>query len=253
MTPWVLRIVVANVIIFVLSLAAPALVDHFLFVPVLILERPWTILTYMFLHANISHIFFNMLALFFFGPRLEIVLGERRFLLLYFISGISGGVLSCFFMPQTPILGASGAVYGIMLGFAYFWPRELIYIWGLLPVQSRWLIIIMTILSLFGGIGVGEGGVAHFAHLGGFLGGYLYLVFAKARPEELAAPKKEATIMPSAEELTRWMSIRKDKLHVVNREELERILAKIGKDGPASVTAREREFLDRFSRIEQDQ
>jgi len=249
MTPWVFRLISVNIVVFILSLASPALVDHFLFVPVLLLARPWTIVTYMFLHANISHIFFNMLALFFFGPRLELVLGERRFLLLYFISGISGGILSCFFLPETPIIGASGAVYGVMLGFAYFWPTEPIYIWGILPVQARWLILGMTLISLFGGIGLGESGIAHYAHLGGFLGGYLYLLLARARPADLAAPRREKPAAPSNEELTRWMSIDRTSLHAVNREELDRILAKIGKEGPASVTPREREFLERFSRI----
>ncbi len=129
MTKWVLRLIIANTMVFLLSMSTPTIVERLILVPVLIVQQPWTIVTYMFLHASFSHIFFNMLALFFFGPRLELVLGGQKFLLLYFISGMTGGVLSFFFTPHAAILGASGAVYGVMMGFAYFWPTESIYIW----------------------------------------------------------------------------------------------------------------------------
>ena len=249
MTNWVLRLIVANVIVFLLTMSAPALVDHLVFVPSLILLRPWTIITYMFLHANFGHIFFNMLALFFFGPRLELVLGGTKFLLLYFISGISGGVLSCFFTPHVAILGASGAVYGVMMGFAYLWPTEPIYIWGILPVQARWLVIIMTILSLYGGFGAGGDDVAHFAHLGGFLGGYLYLRMDRQRSMSPATSAQPTMPSPSDTDVSRWSNIQRDRLHQVNREELDRILEKIRTKGIVTLTFQERAFLDRFSQM----
>src|SRR4030095_7356691 len=118
---------------------------------------------------------------FFFGSRLENRLGARAFLELYFLSGIMGGLLSLIFAPHAAIIGASGAVFGVMLGFAWFWPRDQIYIWGILPVEARWLVIITTALALFGGFSGGGGGTAHFAHLGGYLGGYLFLLLLGRR------------------------------------------------------------------------
>jgi membrane associated rhomboid family serine protease len=249
MTSWVLRLIIANVFVFLLTMSSPAIVDNWVFVPALILLRPWTIITYMFLHASFGHIFFNMLALFFFGPRLEIVLGGKKFLLLYFISGISGGLLSFFFTPHAAILGASGAVYGVMMGFAFFWPTEPMYIWGILPVQSRWLIVFMTLLSLYGGFGADGGGIAHFAHLGGFLGGYLYLRINRRMSEQHLVPAETKLPSLSETDLARWSNIPREKLHQVNREELDRILDKIKSNGIGTLTFQERAFLDRFSQI----
>ncbi len=174
MNRWTMRLIIANVAMYVLSLAAPGLMNATMLVPAYALVRPWTLVTYMFMHASPSHILFNMLGLFFFGPRVEDELGGARFLWLYFISGFTGAVLSFFFTPFAAIVGASGAIYGVLLAFAYLWPRERIFIWGIIPIEARWLVVGMTALSLFGGYG-GEGNIAHFAHLGGFVGAYVYL------------------------------------------------------------------------------
>src|SRR5918999_2555556 len=135
MTPWVLRLIIANAVVH-LALeprALPLPLDQLVLVPALIPYRPWTLVTYMFLHGGLSHILFNMLALYFFGSRVELRLGSRHFILLYLISGIAGGLLSLVFSPRVPIIGASGAVFGVSFAFAYFWPRERIYLWGVLP------------------------------------------------------------------------------------------------------------------------
>lgn len=251
MTPWVLRIIVANVVMFFLQQTAPIINQMFVLVPALGLVRPWSFVTYMFLHGGLGHIFFNMLSLFFFGPRLESRLGGRSFLGLYFTSGIMGAVLSIPFTPYAPIIGASGAVYGVMLGYAMFWPRDQILIWGIVPVEARFLILAMTALSLFGGFSPSSGGIAHFAHLGGFVGGYLFLLVMR-RSSGAAKFRKQATtitrkIETPAGSLDRWRRIKRDGLHEVNRDELDRILDKISEGGIGSLTAGEREFLDRFS------
>ena len=251
MTPWVLRIIVANVVMFFLQQTAPIINQMFVLVPALGLVRPWSFVTYMFLHGGLGHIFFNMLSLFFFGPRLESRLGGRSFLGLYFTSGIMGAVLSIPFTPYAPIIGASGAVYGVMLGYAMFWPRDQILIWGIVPVEARFLILAMTALSLFGGFSPSSGGIAHFAHLGGFVGGYLFLLVMR-RSSGASKFRKQATtitrkIETPAGSLDRWRRIKRDGLHEVNRDELDRILDKISAAGIGSLTAGEREFLDRFS------
>jgi membrane associated rhomboid family serine protease len=250
MTPWVLRLVIANVVVFFLQQNSDTITNALLLVPALGLQRPWSFITYMFLHGSLGHIFWNMLSLFFFGPRLEARLGGGSFLGLYFTSGIMGAVLSIPFTPYAPIIGASGAVYGVMLAYAMFWPRDQILIWGIVPVEARYLVLFMTALSLFGGFSPSGGGIAHFAHLGGFAGGYLFLK-AMRRGSGSAKFRKQATITRKIEtpatSLDRWRRIKRDGLHEVNRDELDRILDKISAGGIGTLTPGEREFLDRFS------
>ena len=249
MTPWVTRLIFANGGMFLITLVLPGVWQALVFVPFLVLGRPWTVITYMFLHGGLFHLFFNMLALYFFGPRLEARLGSRHFLALYIASGIMGALLSFFFTPRAAIVGASGAVFGVLLGFARYWPREQIYIWGVFPLEARWLVIIMTALALFGGFGGGGGGVAHFAHLGGFLGGFLYIKWHE-RSSPAARFKARATAgsrRKPTDDLQRWSKIRRDSAHEVNRAELDRILDKISATGIGSLTGDERAFLDRFS------
>ncbi len=153
------------------------------------------------------------------------------------------------FTPRTAIVGASGAVFGVLLAYARYWPRDLIYIWGILPIQARWLVIIMTGLSLWAGLGGAGGGVAHFAHLGGFLGGGLYLMWMEWRSparrfKAKAAPRSRAS---SVADLQRWKNINREAMHEVNRDELDRILDKISAKGIASLTPDEKAFLERFS------
>lgn len=242
MTRWVMRLILANALVYLLQQARPVITDAFAFVPVYILSRPWTLVTYMFLHGNLTHILFNMLGLLFFGPRMEIELGGKNFLLLYFISGFVAGLLS-FASPFTPIIGASGAIYGVFMGFAYYWPRESIYIWGIVPIQARWMVVLMTLLSLYGGFGFGMDNIAHFAHLGGFLGGYLFVKFLDRKAKIV---DQIVSSLPAVEP-ARWKNIDRDKLHEVNRAELDRIQAKIKASGVNSLSASEREFLERFS------
>ncbi len=247
MTPWVLRLIIANVILMFMITIAPAIAEALMFVPAYVFLRPWTILTYMFLHGGWSHLFFNMLGLFFFGPRLELELGGRNFLWLYFIGGITGALLSFVLSPMTAIVGASGAVYGVMLGFAFYWPKEPMYVYGLMPVQSRYLIIVMTLLSIYGGFGGSADDIAHFAHLGGFAGGYLFLKWLSRRtsPEHTLSSPAVPTV--SEADLSRWSRIPRERLHPVNREELDRILHKLNSTGVASLSPIETEFLNRFS------
>src|SRR5262245_12925722 len=118
MTPWVLRLLIANVAVFLLLNRESPLFAALTLVPAYAVVRPWTLIPYTFLHASLGHIFSNMLSLVVFGPRLEAHLGSSKFLGLYFTSGIAGALLSFFLTPYTQIIGASGAVFGVMVGFA---------------------------------------------------------------------------------------------------------------------------------------
>ncbi|HJQ21539.1 MAG TPA: rhomboid family intramembrane serine protease [Gemmatimonadaceae bacterium] len=244
MTRVVRALLIANVAVFFIQMTQPGLVSSFVFYPQLVLVRPWTVVTYMFLHGGFMHILFNMLALFFFGPRVEERLGSRPFTVLYFLSGISGALLSLFF-SSAPIIGASGGVFGVMLAFAYFWPDAPILIWGILPVPAAILVVITTALALFGGFTGAQGGVAHFAHLGGFAGAFLYLKWLDRSRRRF---KQRAMSGPRVHDprIQSWKSIDVKNVHEVNREELNRILDKIGKSGLGSLTEQERLFLSNF-------
>ena len=254
MTPWVTRLIATNVAFFFLTeFISPGLGFALAFTPATFVHEPWTMITYMFVHAGFGHIFFNMLSLWFFGPRLEQMMGGPNFIALYFVSGIFGALLSLIMSVNSPIpiVGASGAVYGVMLGYARFWPRDRIMIWGVFPLEARVMVIAMTALSLFGG---GMGGltrgdnVAHFAHLGGFVGGWLYLQWMQYHsPLEQFRRKLEPKIPSEGEALRRWRAIPREGLHPLNAEEVDRLLAKIESGGIRSLTADERTFLNRMS------
>jgi membrane associated rhomboid family serine protease len=247
MTPWVRRLIAANVAVFVLMTWNPMLAGPFILVPAFIPYRPWTLVSYMFLHAGFMHVFFNMIGLYFFGPQVELRLGGRRFLGLYLVSGLTGALLSIA-TPYAHIVGASGAVFGVMLAFARYWPHATILMW-FFPVEARVAVVMMAALAIFGGFGGAQPGVAHFAHLGGFAGGYLFLRVAEARSP---AARFRAQVAPpprrtSDDVVERWRRVDAAALHPVNREEYERVMAKVDALGAGGLTPAEREFLDRFS------
>ena len=108
MTPWVLRILIATVLMFFVQQTASGVTQLLYLVPTQVLSRPWTLVTYMFLHGSLGHIFWNMLGLYFFGPRVESRMGSQRFITLYLVSGVVGALFSVVLAPRYPILGASG-------------------------------------------------------------------------------------------------------------------------------------------------
>ena len=253
MTPWVRRLLVANVAVFVLTSLYPYFMLVLGFRPVTVLATPWTPVTYMFVHAGLGHIFFNMLSLWIFGARVEERLGGGHFLGLYLVSGLAGAALSLV-TPTALIVGASGAVFGVQLAFARYWPRDRILIWGIFPIEARWLVVLMTLISIQGGR-AGTGGIAHWAHLGGYVGAAIYLLVMerlsparrfKARTTA-AVPTLAARVLTDRTSVERWSKIDASKLHEVNRAELERIRRRIEEEGVGSLTASDREFLDRFS------
>ena len=245
MTRWVRTLLAANILAFFVQQTVPGFTELLMFVPRLALVRPWTIVTYMFLHAGFSHIAFNMLSLYFFGSRVESRLGSGRFLWLYLISGVSGAALSFLFSFNASIYGASAAVFGVSLAFAMFWPREQIFIWGVFPVEARVLVIISTIITLWSiGSGTG-GGVAHFAHLGGYVGAYVFLKMID--PARTVAKFRARTVAATgSDRIANWKRVDVQKVHEVNRDELNRILDKVNEKGLGSLSPQEKLFLSNF-------
>ena len=142
----------------------------------------WQPFTYMFFHApfyssiGISHILLNMLGLWVFGRELEQTWGKEKFLKYYFLTGIGSGLITFLFQMDSsnPVIGASGAVYGILLAYGLSYPNRMLYIWGLIPVRSMWLVIIMGLIAFFGLLGKADG-ISHITHISGMLIGYILL------------------------------------------------------------------------------
>ncbi len=259
LTPWVTRLLAVNVVAYLVVSPGTALHRSLAFVPSVgtLVSTPWTVLTYMFLHAGIWHLAFNMIGLVFFGPRLEARLGARRFLILYFLGGFGGAAFSLLFDASTmiSIVGASAAVFAVLLAFAYYWPREVVLIWGVLPMQVWALVTLLIVVSLWSGFTGAGGNVAHFAHLGGLAFGFGYLRWldwkravriskANARP---APGPFGMTGAGERDRVSRWKRIDPQGLHSLNRREVEELLEKLDAGGASSLTNDEKAFLDRMA------
>ncbi|HEV8411275.1 MAG TPA: rhomboid family intramembrane serine protease [Gemmatimonadaceae bacterium] len=138
----------------------------------------WTIGTYMFVHDGFWHLALNMYTLWLFGPRIEWKWGAREFTRFYLFCGLGGWFAHLAFVPGDSLLiGASAAVFGVMLAYASLWPDEQLFVFGVIPTTVRWLVIFLGVLNIVGGITTAGalGGIAYFAHVGGLAAGWLYL------------------------------------------------------------------------------
>ncbi len=141
----------------------------------------WQLFTYMFVHGGLSHIFFNMLGLLFFGFTTEKAMGSREFLLMYLCCGFFSGVFSLIYyliigMNNILLIGASGAIYSMLFAYAVIFPRSKIYIWGIIPIQAPLLVLLYALIEVGSQIFSVAGGIAHLTHLAGFLIAWLYFI-----------------------------------------------------------------------------
>jgi membrane associated rhomboid family serine protease len=136
----------------------------------------WQLVTYIFLHADIYHILFNMLALWMFGSDVEYLWGSRKFTSFFFFCGIGAGLITLLVSPSEtiPTIGASGAIFGVLLAFGMLFPNRIIY-WIIFPIRAKYLVMIMGVVALYLSITANGNGIANVAHLGGMLFGLVYL------------------------------------------------------------------------------
>ena len=253
--------------------------------------RIYQFVTYMFMHANFGHLFFNMFALWMFGNTLENIWGSKRFLLFYMVCGIGAGLcqelvqyieyatkLSNYalvnlggqsvsmdtYLNMMNTVGASGAIYGLLLAFGMMFPDSRIYLYFLFPIKAKWFVIGYAVLELIMGIG-GADNIAHFAHLGGMLFGLLLILYWRKNP---AGPNKDFRKIKdvfqswkrkSKMKYTRYTEV-KDKPQVPRSDEeynyqkaqkerdIDAILDKVAKNGYDSLTDEEKEFLFKNSK-----
>ena len=194
----------------------------------------WELVTYQFLHQGIAHLLFNMLALFFLGPEVERGLGTNRFFIVYFLSGILGGLGWSLLTPAWhSCVGASGAVFGILGAFAVMYPQRELYIWGVLPVKSWLLVLILCAYELTNILNGPGGAIANAAHLGGGIAGTLYAATV-ARPDLIRKLLGKTKPSPQGPPVT--------------RREIDRILDKAASNGMHSLTQHEKETLKKLKR-----
>lgn len=175
-----LYLVIANALVFLITNTIwPRGIYYLSMIPGFVLNGYiYQFVTYMFVHGSFSHILFNMLSLYIFGSALEKRLGTKEFLLFYFVVGTLSGISSFIFYymagQNTILLGASGAIYGVLLLFAVFFPTSRIFIFGLIPIKAPFLIAIYFFIEVFSQVSGSTGGVAHLTHLSGLVFGVLY-------------------------------------------------------------------------------
>jgi len=186
LTPIIKKLMIVMGAVFLLQMVVNDRISFYLgLVPILVWKKYflWQMATYIFLHGGITHLLFNLLALWMFGGELESYWGSRKFLRYFFFCGIGAGICTVLFTPYQfiPVIGASGAIYGILLAFGWLFPNRPIYIYFLFPIPAKYMVIIFGLIELFSSTEGTGGGVAHLTHLGGLLFGLFYMAYPTLR------------------------------------------------------------------------
>lgn len=193
-TEAVKHLLIINIIIFFATATLPIGPEISQFMawhyPTSMLHKPWQVVTHMFAHGSLNHLMFNMLSLFFIGPMMEATLGMKKFISYYFICGFGGVLLHLAFqfyqiqylgndyLTDIGMVGASGAINGLFIGLAYLFPNvEMMLMFIPIPIKAKYLAIAFIAIDLFSGVSGYGSGIAHFAHLGGALFGFLMLLY----------------------------------------------------------------------------
>lgn len=224
----------------------------------------WQLITYQFMHGNFSHILFNMFGLWMFGAEIENIFGSKRFLIFYLLAGVTAGLLHLFLSPllgSSPAvtIGASGSVFGVLVAFAMLFPDRYIFLYFLVPVKAKYLIGFLIVFE-FLAINSAHSNVAHLAHLGGALFGFLYLLFDKNFNIELKnvfrkeyffkrktggykdyfSPSSSRKRNDDLDEV-KFRDLEDDE--IITQKEIDDILDKISKSGYQNLTEREKRIL----------
>lgn len=274
-TPWVWRILLANAIVLMLMqtvVRSDAFLRLVWFDPSQAIARPWTFLSYSFVHADLLHLLTNSVALFVFGPLVERRLGSTNFLFYYLFCAVGGAILSLSLWsiaPQTiaPFVGASAAVLGVAFAFARFLPKATLLVFPLpKPIRARTLVILFAAYDVFGAW-LATDNIAHVAHLGGMVFGW---VFFRLRPGQdpepvwmpgihtrtttaagtmLATPQTRVSV-PQPYEISAPRKESPQEVAARKKAEINRLLDKISASGIQSLTGEERQLLESQRRNE---
>ena len=239
----------------------------------------WTVVTYMFVHAWLAHLAFNMFTLWMFGPRLELEWGTRTFVRFYLWAGLGGAIAHLIFAQHSSVVGASGAISGVLVAYALRWPDEEVYLFGVIPMKSRWLVVAMLAMNIIFALSPSSR-IDWTAHVGGMAFGWIFLKLYSAGgisrvrgwvssvPDESedmprAVPRNRSPMRDRAGgvdeviERSNAIVLRESKpiQHVPRQEspkdyaaKVNRLLDKISQHGMASLTRDERRLLEEMSR-----
>jgi membrane associated rhomboid family serine protease len=247
-------LLIANGAVFLLQfIFKTQLVALFGLTPVAVLHQGaiYQLVTYMFLHGGFFHILMNMFILWMFGPELELTWGIKQFFFYYFLTGIAGGAFTVAFQPHSviPTIGASGAIYGLLVAYAVMWPNRTLMLYFLIPMKVKYAVILFVGLEFFASVMGNTDGIGHLAHLGGAAIGFLYLK-SDWRLHTLWRWISPARIWG------RWQYRHKSHRVEKNRQQAEeimrrvdQILDKINEVGLENISEEERRFLDDASEI----
>lgn len=262
-TPWVGRLIIANAVVLLLLMTvftSPALLESLQFTPSGALSRPWTFVSYMFVHAGLLHLLGNMLMLFVFGAPVESRMGSRKFILYYLYCGVGAAAFSLGLsglMSVGPFIGASGAVLGVGIAFAMFWPEAELVVFPIpIPIKARTFVAVIIGLDILGALYFNDG-IAHLAHVGGALFGYLFFrlqALSRRTPHPPPRAVERVVMVQSGaaepEHRTPPASLRQRRRAEADpvAAEVDRVLDKISEKGIASLTQAERRFLDEVAK-----
>lgn len=249
-TKGVKRLIIINLVIWLLMLAGYNLLSPFGLTPTLVKKGYiWQLFTYMFLHGDFFHILFNMFALWMFGRSIEERWGTKEFVKYYFITGIGAGVFTFILSMNSsiPTIGASGAIFGILVAYAMMFPDSLIYVWFLFPVKAKYLVVFFAILELIASVRYTPDGIGHFAHLGGIVVGYLYLKSDWRLSRFFGFFKKI-----KYKKKVRTLHKKKEKTEELMKR-VDQILDKINQVGYDNLSKEEKKILEKASHILSDE
>lgn len=242
-------LIIANVSVYLVQVFAGRNLLHiFGLVPYRVVKSLWLwqIFTHMFLHGGLFHLLINLFVLLMFGKPIEREWGTSSFLKYYFTCGVGASifVLLTSLNSRIPIVGASGAIYGILVAFAMLYPDSIIYLYFLFPIKAKHFAILIGAVAFLSGISGGKSNIAHFGHLGGLLVGYVYLKFPlwkyRFHPERLLTFLRLPRIS-----LKRRKKYKTESYKI--EERVNQILDKILVRGVDSLTAEEKRIMDEYS------
>ncbi len=242
------RIVIATVAMFFVQNLLPVVNQWLALTPRLVVERlfVWQLVTYMFLHGDFWHLFFNLIVLYFVGNMVEGAWGRKRFLRYYVVCGVGGGLLQMLFDYHAQVVGASGAIFGLYLAAAMLFPDAYVYLYFLVPIKMKYLVIGLAVLQLANGI-AGSSGIAYFAHLGGMVAGLMFFREDIARRLGWAGARR-----PRGPTWRPRFGFPKPRQGRDNAGKIDSILEKISAKGYENLTPTEKRILENYSRQQRE-
>ncbi len=225
---------------------------------------PWQLITYQFMHGSFAHIFFNMFSLWMFGMEIENMWGSKKFLYYYLLCGIAAGIFHLVLSPiltggNAPTIGASGAIFGVLVAFGMVFPNRYIFLYFLFPVKAKYLITFFILIEIFA-IDSAATTVAHLAHLGGALAGFIFIMFDPRTDAEIKYLFKKTPYNRTAKpfnpfggfknrmkkkeepEEAKFYEIKEEK-DTISQEDIDKILDKISRSGYQNLTEKEKRIL----------